>query len=365
VNNYAISFETVFDSLFVIFDKQKHNIIRIGGTAFNTLEVSDFFMLNAVTTWSTFGEGTTAKTVTSSDIEGICSMDFHGLFLQVKNQNKVVRLEMIVKEDAGQPDGIKKDGNGLVEMETKSVYHVMTMPNPDKFRLYQTKGFYARHRPCYYITESKPTQLQRLTTQITTFFPKDPVPANPIDLYTKSWSEGSVPQGPQLMRFHMFKTMPGLVDDAVALADLDYDTIKAFIYDIRSQKEWGKFALTSAGNGVVDVASGEECEPLQKPPLNLYYDNNESGDYAARMYPDATVSEGDATTLGTPVPDGYVSWIGENEVKDESGSTARAEYMPKGYYTCTSSAFLVPYIGCGDGVPSNGPPDVSVFNAKH
>jgi len=108
------------------------------------------------------------------------------------------------------------------------------------------------------------------------------------------------------MRFHMFTTMPGIVDDAIGLPNLDYDTIKAFIYDIRSQSEWGKFALTSAGNGVVDVASGEECEPLQKPPLNLYYDLNGNcvwpthktppdtsactdtlpGTYADRMYPD-------------------------------------------------------------------------------
>lgn len=107
----------------------------------------------------------------------------------------MIRLEFIVKEDAGQTDGVKKDANGLVEMDLP-VYHEMTMPTPDKFRLYQTKGFYARHRPCYYITESKPTQLQRLTTQITTFFPQDPVPVNPIDLYTQSFDEGTTPQGP-------------------------------------------------------------------------------------------------------------------------------------------------------------------------
>ena len=30
--------------------------------------------------------------------------------------------------------------------------------------------------------------------------------------------------------------------------------------------------------------------------------------------------------------------------------------MTQGYYTCSSSSFLVPYVYCGDGVPSNGPP---------
>lgn len=39
--------------------------------------------------------------------------------------------------------------------------------------------------------------------------------------------------------------------------------------------------------------------------------------------------------------------------------------MAEGYYECTSAGFLVGYSGCGDGVASNGPPEVSVFNAKH
>lgn len=145
--------------------------------------------------------------------------------------------------------------------------------------------------------------MQRLTTQITTFFP-DPIVPNPIDLYTWDWDEGTVPQGPQLMRFHLFATMPGIVDDAVSLANLDYDTIKAFMYDIRSKSEWGKFALTSAGNGVVDKALGEECEPTQLPPINLQYDKNEddsSGtNYLTCAYPTQTVSSSDNTKKGTP-----------------------------------------------------------------
>lgn len=39
--------------------------------------------------------------------------------------------------------------------------------------------------------------------------------------------------------------------------------------------------------------------------------------------------------------------------------------MAEGYYTCTSAAFLVPYDGCGDGVPSNGPPEDNAFNKLH
>lgn len=39
--------------------------------------------------------------------------------------------------------------------------------------------------------------------------------------------------------------------------------------------------------------------------------------------------------------------------------------MAEGYYTCSSAAFLVEYDGCGDGVPSNGPPDASAYNLLH
>jgi len=39
------------------------------------------------------------------------------------------------------------------------------------------------------------------------------------------------------------------------------------------------------------------------------------------------------------------------------------EYIPEGYYTCTSASYLASYNGCGDGVPSNGPPEVNAFNA--
>jgi len=37
--------------------------------------------------------------------------------------------------------------------------------------------------------------------------------------------------------------------------------------------------------------------------------------------------------------------------------------MAAGYYTCESQAFLAPYPGCGDGVPSNGPPATGGINA--
>ena len=48
-----------------------------------------------------------------------------------------------------------------------------------------------------------------------------------------------------------------------------------------------------------------------------------------------------------------------------SGDTARTEYIAEGYYQCTSASFLVAYDGCGDGVPSNGPPEDNAFNKLH
>ena len=143
------------------------------------------------------------------------------------------------------------------------------------FRLLQTKGYYARHRPCYVVASTTPTKLQRLSTEIRDYFPEDT--SNKIDLFTMSWSEGAVPQGAQMLRFHLFTSMPGAVDNSIALSALDYDIIKAVIYDMRTKVEWGKFALTTAGDGTVDPNLGEECDPLSVPPYYITYDANTSG----------------------------------------------------------------------------------------
>ena len=138
------------------------------------------------------------------------------------------------------------------------------------------------------------------------------------------------------MRFHLYTNMPGIVDDNVALADLDYEQIKAFIYDLRSRKEWGKFMLTAAGDGVVDISAGEECDPIQEPPTNFEYDENEDKTALSaqaalqlRAYPDSSYS--------APFKAGKkVTWVPADTIKDESGDTARVEYLPAGYYTCES-----------------------------
>ena len=152
-------------------------------------------------------------------------MDFYGLFLGVEGTDKVVRLEIDIATDGSATEEQTTSTGTLLDVNEINVFEMQTTAT---YRLLQTKGFYGRHRPCYMVTSDLPTQLKRLSTQITVFFP-DPVVSNPIDLYTTDWSEGVVPQGAQLLRFHLFTSMPGLVDDSIALADLDYNHIKAVI----------------------------------------------------------------------------------------------------------------------------------------
>lgn len=136
--------------------------------------------------------------------------------------------------------------------------------------------------------------------------------------------------------------MPGIVDDNVALANLDYDTIKAFVYDLRAQAEWGKFALTTSGDGTVDTASGEECDPAQLPPISADFTSFGYGpsydmvasttDYVVGRYPNADATQFDLTTYAaagtsfaahgnggasvTPITNGKVGWIPANSVLD-------------------------------------------------
>ena len=197
-------------------------------------------------------------------------------------------------------------------------------------------------------------------------FAPDPIVTNPVDLFTTDWSEGVVPQGAQLLRFHLFTSMPGIVDDSIDINNIDYDHIKAVIFDIRAKEEWGKFMITSSGDGEVDASLGEECDPLNEPPIDLIYDPNDAADplvdanaYANQAYPDPN-DTGISKQAQTKV-----SWIPADTVVDEAGNTDRVEYIAEGYYSCTSASFLVAYDGCGDGVPSNGPPEDNVFNKLH
>lgn len=189
-NNHAISYEIVFDSIFVIFSQTSERIYRVGGTTYNNLAASKFYTLSAG------GNGITtsykdSKTVSNAAITTICSMDFYGLFLGIEGATKVVRLELNIGTDGDAAmETVTRTAN-LLDIDSINYYEMATTST---FRLLQTKGWYGRHRPCYMVNSDQPTQLKRLTTQITTFFP-DPVVPNPIDLFTTDWSEGVVKQG--------------------------------------------------------------------------------------------------------------------------------------------------------------------------
>ena len=289
-------------------------------------------------------------------------MDFYGLFLGVEGSSDVIRLELDIGTDGDTAMETATSTGNLLDVAEIKYY---TMSTTSTFRLLQTKGYYGRHRPCYMVNSDEPTQLKRLSTQITVFFP-DPVVANPIDLFTTDWSEGVVKQGAQLLRFHLFTSMPGLVDDSVDINAIDYDHIKAVIYDMRAKEEWGKFMITSSGDGTVDASLGEECDPLNLPPIDAIYDPNNAADPAvdATAYLTQAYPGPDDNSIAKQ-PANKVSWIAANTIIDESGATTRIEYIPEGYYSCTSASFLVEYDGCGDGVPSNGPPEDNAFNKLH
>ena len=89
--NLPLAFEIVFDSLFVIFKNEPQKVYRVGGAAYNTLQVSTFFEVGSV---GTYVANSPATSVTAADITTICSMDFHGLFLGVSGATKAIRLEL-------------------------------------------------------------------------------------------------------------------------------------------------------------------------------------------------------------------------------------------------------------------------------
>jgi len=99
--NHAVTFEIVFDSIFVVFTNQNKIIYRVGGDNVYDMIVSKFYQQNDVSYYDfgkyNDGTQTSTKTIGNLAIESICSMDFYGLFVQVKNAKKVIRLELPVK----------------------------------------------------------------------------------------------------------------------------------------------------------------------------------------------------------------------------------------------------------------------------
>lgn len=109
-SNHAISFEIVFDSIFVIFANNPQIIRRVAGTTYSNLAASDFYTLSSgghsITTNNLGG-----ATVANNDITTMCSMDFYGLFLGVKGSSKVIRLELDIANDDADPATVTTSSN--------------------------------------------------------------------------------------------------------------------------------------------------------------------------------------------------------------------------------------------------------------
>ena len=200
-DNYAITFDVVFDSIFVVFENEDQRIYRIGrhdnDTDWTNFASSTFFDFSNIAGTSSYdtAEGFTGPNTISGRIENICSMDFFGLFLGVNGANKVVRLEIdIDNDDAVDPLQYFEDGSTTATNQrirfADTLYNEMADP-AGEFRLLQTKSYFARHRPCYYVTKAAPHTLYRLTTRATLFFPTDGSTPE-IDLFTTDWSEGNL-----------------------------------------------------------------------------------------------------------------------------------------------------------------------------
>lgn len=158
--NYALAYDIVFDSVFVIFGKNDQVIYRVGGATYDALVSTEFYVLGAGATGITTNDMTGGVTVTNDSITTICSMDFYGLFIGVENASKVIRLELDIDNDDADPPQIIY-ANGVQNIAAVNYYE---MAATSTMHLLQTKSYFERHRPCYMVESANPTQLVRLST---------------------------------------------------------------------------------------------------------------------------------------------------------------------------------------------------------
>lgn len=215
--------------------------------------------------------------IPGKNIRSMCSMDYYGIFIGLDNGNKMIRLEPQISPDPGNPGTatVPNSAGGQIDFSSVSYYEMdvkdeVTGPNASAYRLLQTRGFLSRHRPCYLVTQNVPQQLQRITTEVNVFFPADySAVTNNIkaaDLFNKDYLE------PQILRFHMMSTMPGIVDDTDLTGNnVDYDFAKAVIFDLRHKDVVLKWPLQHCGDGYLNTTMFEECEHKQFPPTNDLY----------------------------------------------------------------------------------------------
>ena len=140
------------------------------------------------------------------------------------------------------------------------------------------------------VTEHKPTQINRVTTQQTTIVPETSSYGATLyeDYYKRFAPGGGVTSTdryykPQVLRFHIMATMPGQVEvctsdgtttcDATCRAGagcqepaaIDYDHAKAVIWDLRRKDETLQWPLQDCGDTVVNATMFEECDYRATP----------------------------------------------------------------------------------------------------
>lgn len=106
LNNHAIAWDVVIDSIFVIFEEESNIIYRVAGPTYNNLSSSKLYTHAGTPTsplTMAFADPT-SPTVGGSAITSLCSMDFYGLFLGVQDEQKVIRLEFNMADDSSSAD---------------------------------------------------------------------------------------------------------------------------------------------------------------------------------------------------------------------------------------------------------------------
>ena len=121
-------------------------------------------------------------------------MEFYGFFLGVGTNGYFIKLKPYIESDVSDNPVLDSDGlydmsktfategiaakSTVVDIALPQTSHAPTSPtgtdNTDNYRFLQTQGFLTQHRPCYMVTEAKPTQINRVTTQQTEFVAETP-----------------------------------------------------------------------------------------------------------------------------------------------------------------------------------------------
>ena len=192
--NRALAMEYAFDSLWIITSANDDKLYRLGGLGPDSLEASEFFTIDDISgtsggTWDPSQKNHLIDT--SYRFNSMCSMEFYGLFLGVDTAGYFIRLAadpLLVDVDSDNELTSADLTNGLMDLssmvldenvgiavatpqqdEQTDTASALETDNQNNYRFLQAQGFLTKHRPCYMVTDYKPTQVSRVTTEIVDF----------------------------------------------------------------------------------------------------------------------------------------------------------------------------------------------------